>query len=922
MKQRNRLLQAAISAAVLLSASQMAAAAQAQQQQGATNVQSGEVEEVVVVGLRASLDAAAEIKQNADQVVDSIVADDIGKFPDNTTAAALQRVPGVQVFVGDNNEIERPLIRGINDILTTLDGREIFTGVGRGFSFQDLPAEALAGADVFKTNTANMIEGGVAGTINLRLHKPFDFKEGMTAAVNTRGIYGDNVDKYSYTAGGLISDRWSAGDGEMGALLDVSYSDINFDRPISFNCDPRSGNNGPPGGTGVILPTCVGGLNQFGDYQRPQVNGSFQWRPNDALELYADGLYTEYESRWETDFIFSDIFAAQSISDAQATDRCAAYIVNGAGFAGNPDEPHGPAPQFPSNQDQDLCLGSSARFNNVPGLTSTQAHDSGTDQYLFATGARWESGALHLDGDISYQRSHTDVRTIIVDIGKQVTAVDVDINDDKHGTTDMIGNPLGDADDFRFANGLFQDIQDSVGKEFAVAGNGAYDLDGFLSQVQFGVRYADRDSIFRANAPGGPGAPGGNRVTPVNSVGLPGNFLVRSPSSISYINGGQHWLTPDRDFLLDQTDTLRAIYGSTAGDPAFEPARNYDANEKTYAGYLQGKYQTQLGDMTLDGLFGARLTQTDRQISGTGLVRPAPTPADPNPAAVPTPVTRDTSDTDVLPNVSARLRIRPDLQVRLTAARTISRPAFADLNPGLTYDVPLNANIRPNGSGGNPDLKPQKSNAYDATVEYYFAQSSYVAAGIYYRDIKDRTIVSIEPETIDGVTYNITRPVNAASVTLQGVEVGGQLFLDSLLDSAGFFGGFGVLANYTYADSENEDTGVPLVGVSKNSYNLGLLYEKYRVTGRLIYTHRSDYNEFLIGGALAPVGSGDVYNGVRDNGRLDLSVGYDFTPNLTLSVDATNLTEAKYHSYFGTTAFPHDVRDDERTFGMSLRARF
>ncbi|HJY39710.1 MAG TPA: TonB-dependent receptor, partial [Steroidobacteraceae bacterium] len=220
------------------------------------------------------------------------------------------------------------------------------------------------------------------------------------------------------------------------------------------------------------------------------------------------------------------------------------------------------------------------------------------------------------------------------------------------------------------------------------------------------------------------------------------------------------------------------------------------------------------------------------------------------------------------------------------------------------------------------DLKPQKSNAYDATVEYYFAQSAYVAAGIYYRDIKDRTIVSIEPETIDGVTYNITRPVNAASVTLQGVEVGGQFFLDSFLDSAGFFGGFGVLANYTYADSENEETGVPLVGVSKNSYNLGLLYEKYSVTGRLIYTHRSDYNEFLIGGALAPEGSGDVYNGVRDNGRLDLSVGYDFTPNLTLSVDATNLTEAKYHSYFGTTAFPHDVRDDERTFGMSLRARF
>lgn len=908
MKLRNAVL-GSVSAAVLLGSAQAAVAAQTQ---APTNVAAGDLEEVVVVGLRASLQAAAEIKQNADQVVDSIVADDIGKFPDNTTAAALQRVPGVQVFVGDNNEIVSPLIRGINDILTTLDGREIFTGVGRGFAFQDLPAEALAGADVYKSNTATMTEGGVAGTINLRLHKPFDFKDGMTAAVNTRGIYGDNVEEFSYTAGGLIANRWAAGDGEMGALLDVSYSDINFDRPISFNCDPRSGNNGPPGGTGVILPTCVGGLNQFGDYQRPQVNGSFQWRPSEGLELYADGMYTEYESRWETDFIFSDIFAAQSISNVQATDRCADYRVQGAGFGGGPSDPL-----------QSLCIGQSARFNSVPGLTSTQAHDSGTHQYLFATGARWESGALHLDGDLSYQRSHTDLRTIIVDIGKQVSAVDVDIDDDQHGTTNMPDNPLGDANDFRFANGLFQDIQDAVGKEFAVAANGAYDLDTVVTQLQFGVRYADRDSVFRANAPGGPGAPGGNRVTPVNSVGLPGDFLVRSPSSISYINGGQHWLTPDRDFLLDQTDTLRTIYGAPGGDPAFEPTRNYDASEKTYAGYLQGKYQVQFGgDLVLDGLIGARLTKTDRTISGTGLVRPAPTPGDPNPAAVRTAVTRDTSDTDLLPNLSARLRITPDLQVRLTAARTMSRPLFADLNPGLTYDVPLNANIRPNGSGGNPDLKPQKSNAYDATIEYYFAQSAYVSAAIYYRDIKDRTIVAIEPETIDGVTYNITRPVNAASVTLQGVEVGGQFFLDSVLDSAGFFGGFGALANYTYADSEVGDTGIPLVGVSKNSFNLGLLYEKYDVTGRLVYTHRSDYNEVLIGGALNPEGNGPVYNGVRDNGRLDLSIGYDFTPNLTLSLDATNLTQARYYSYFGTTAFPHDVRDDERTYGMSLRARF
>jgi iron complex outermembrane receptor protein len=867
-----------------------------------------ELEEVVVVGLRASLEAAAQIKRESDQVVDSIVADDIGKFPDNTTAGALQRVPGVQVIVTDNNEIANPIIRGIGDILTTLDGREIFTGVGRGFSFQDLPAEALAGADVYKSNTANLIEGGVAGVINLRLHKPFDFEPGLSGALNTRGIYGDNVDKFSGTIGGLLSNRWAAGDGEMGALLNVSYSDINFDRPISFNCDPRSGNNGPSGASGAILPTCVGGLNQYGDYQRPQVNAAFQWQPSDSLQVYADGIYTEYESRWETNFIFSDIFAAQNVSNVATTDRCGSYNVQGAGFGGRPNDPV-----------QNLCIGDSARFNNVPGLTSTQARDSGTDQYLFATGLRYNSGSWHLDGDVSYQRSHTENRIIIVDIGKRLSAVDVTIDAGKHGSINMPGNPLGTADDFRFANSLFQDINDAVGTQFAFAGNGAYDLGSWLNQLQFGVRFADRDSTYRA-VTGGPAAPGGNRVTLVSSANLPGNFLVPSRSSISYINGGQRWLTPNRDFLLDQTDVLRQIYGAPAGDPAFTPTLNYDANEKTYAGYLQGKYRFDFSNgMLLDGLLGGRVTKTDRELSGTGLVTPAGSTQ-----AVLAPVTTDVSDTDFLPNFSARLRLTEKLQMRFSAARTLARPAFEDLNPGLTYQVPINANIRPNGFGGNPNLQPQQSDALDLTLEYYFARSSYVSAALYYRDIKDRIIDSINPEVIDGITYNITRPRNVGSAELQGIELAGQTFFDFL---PGFWSGFGAMVNFTLADSEITTAGDALegrelLGVSKYSYNVGLLYEQFGVTGRLIYTHRSEYTEALLGGLLAPIGSGPQFNGVRDNGRLDFSLGYDITDYLTVSVDGTNLTSAKYYSYFGTEAFPHDVRDDERTFGVSVRTRF
>jgi iron complex outermembrane recepter protein len=889
-------------AATLLGSAQFAIA----QAPATTGDQTEPLEEVVVVGLRASLEAAAKIKQDADQVVDALVADDIGKFPDNTVAAALQRVPGIQIVVGFNNEIANPLIRGIGDILTTVDGREMFTGVGRGFAFQDLPAEAIAGANVYKSSSANLIEGGVAGEIDLRLHKPFNFEEGTTTAFNLRGIYPEEVDSLNYTAGLLVSHRTES----FGVLFDASYSDQDFNRPISFNCDPRSGSNGPPGATGIILPTCVGGLNDFGNYNRPQANLALQWKINDSLEWYGDALYAGYDATFETDFIFSDIFAAQNITNTAVNEHCVTTHVDGGGFLG---------PE--SAGLQDLCFGTQATFNNVPGLTSTQAKTGKTDQTLFATGLRFETGALRLEGDVSYLESKNKNRNIIVDIGKNITAVNILVDDDDHGTTDMPGNPLGEEAGFLFANNLFQDINSADSTLFALAVNGTYDLgEGFLRQLQFGARYGDRESNYRSNAPGGPGAPGGNRVTLVNSVGLPSDFLVRSPATIPFINGGQHWMTPDADFLRNETDTLRAIYGQPAGDPPDDPSRNFDAQEKTLAGYVQTKYGFQAGNTNIDGLIGVRVTQNDRTLSGTGRV-----------TGVLTPVTTDTSETNVLPNVSLRAQFTDNLQMRLTAAKTLSQPAFADLNPGLFYDVPSNANVQPGGAGGNPDLKPQKSTAYDATLEYYFSSSSYLAAAIYYRELQDRVSLATNPEVIDGITYNITRPRNVGEAALQGVELSAQMFFDDL---PGIWSGFGAFANYTYADSEIKTetdrlNGYPLLGVSENSYNVGLLYEKFGVTGRLVYTWRDEFNEGQFG-CLLGANENDfcgnqaappAYNVVRAYGRLDLSLGYDVSEKITVSLEGTNITGSDYYSYTGVSWFPHDIRVDDRTYGLSLRVR-
>jgi iron complex outermembrane recepter protein len=873
------------------------------------------LEQVVIVGQRASRAAAVQTKRDADQVVESIVADDIGKFPDNTVAEALQRVPGVQTVVNFNNEIVNPLIRGIGDIITTVDGREMFTGVGRGFAFQDLPAEAISRANVYKSAGANLIEGGVAGAIDLKLRKPMEFAKGATLVVNGRASQGDYADKLSGKLGVLGAYRTNTGAGEMGGLIDISYADHKFNRPISFNCDPRSGTNGPPGAAGLVLPTCVGGLTDTGEYQRPQVNASFQWRPNQENEFYVDGLYAGYRAKFATFFIFSDIFAAQNITNPKGSDDCFDAHVDGAGFLGPSSQPI-----------QRLCNGVSATFNNVPGMTSTQAKKQSTDQRVLAGGWKYNSGPLAVNLDVSRMESTNSNRTIIVDIGKQISAVDIVVNNGGYGTTNMLGNPLGQATDFRFANSLFQDINRAKSKQDAIALSGNYELGGLISNIDFGARLTKRDSHWRANAPGGPDAPGGNRATLVSSATqLPGNFLIQAPNCIPQINECSPWMTPNPDYLLNNTDALRALYGGAAGDPSYDPLNNYDSDEKTYALYVQPHYETKLGGMPLDGVIGGRYVRLERDISGAGRIN-----------GVVTPQTASSTASRFLPNFSAKLEVVPNLLVRATAGKTMSRPTLGDLNPTLTYSVPTNANIRPSGSGGNSELKDQTSTAYDLSIEKYFNKGSYLQAAIYHRVLKNRVVRSTAPEVIDGIEYDISRPRNLGKATLKGLELSGQYFMDFL---PGAFSGLGIFGNYTLADSEVNTKsdplfGKPLLGVSKHSYNAGVLYEKYGFTSRLTYTWRSKFNEGSFGCLLAPSvengmavaacdpGVAPTYNRVKDYGRLDFAIGYAFSEKFSMSFNANNITGSKYYSYFQNESFPHDIRSDDKFYGLSFNAKY
>jgi TonB-dependent receptor len=178
--------------------------------------------DIIVTGMRASLSSAQTIKRTSKQIVDSVVAEDIGKLPDNNVVEALQRVPGVQVAPRFRGESGTVLIRGLPDVVTVVNGRNIFSTTGRSLSLADVPADLVAGVDIYKSRSADQIEGGIAGLINVRTRRPFDFP-GARFAVAGRQVYSEQADQIDPYASLLLSNRWSTGIGDIGALVSVSY---------------------------------------------------------------------------------------------------------------------------------------------------------------------------------------------------------------------------------------------------------------------------------------------------------------------------------------------------------------------------------------------------------------------------------------------------------------------------------------------------------------------------------------------------------------------------------------------------------------------------------------------------------------------------------------------------------------------------
>jgi len=892
--------------------------------------------EIVVTGVRASLERAADVKRKAVQVVDSVVATDIGKLPDPTVAAALQRVPGIQVQNDRNNELSTVRIRGLTDILTTVNGREVVTTTGRGFDLQDVPAEGLARIDAFKSQTADQIEGGVAGTLDLRLNRPFSFRK-PTVVLTARQNYATIADASNPQFGILAAGKTDTSVGEIGALINATYSRAENIRSVTNLGERRASSGAPLNVPGLLVPQVLRNMPDVGTIDRRQVNAALQWQAAPSLEIYVDGLYTYFRSTTGFAGFNPQPFTNNSkISDTTASDHCFDARVNSGGTnpttVNNVDPATGRVTQtLQPFTVQRLCELKSARFDNVVVNQNSSSEDVTQRNKMIAGGLKFEEGRAKLLFDTAYQTSRSFLQNFNAEIGQRVPSVFVefDVEDGPTFTIDP-SIPLSSTN-LSLRNSINQNFTLGEGELLQSRLDGEYEVGGLLAKIKAGVRYARREARFQevrlthTLASIGFGNIGTNTESTARLV----SSLPLSPDFLSVIgeaprlNGGSAFLGVNPAYLRSERgrNELRALFRQPLGQPGYDPTKEFNANEATYAGYLEGAYEVPLGGLTLDGVIGARVIKTDRTIAGferTG--------------ATFSPIISKSSDTDILPSATARLKFADAFQTRFSYSRSLRRPDFASLNPAESLTLVGNVFLLNTGTRGNPDLRPQKSDSFDVTAEYYF-HSGYVAVTGYYRSIKDRVVSSNTQETIDGLNYLISTPRNVGSVDLKGIEVSAQYFFDFL---PGALSGFGVQGAFTLADSQikGDDplAGNSLIGVSKSNYTTGLIYDKGGLSGRLIWTYRSKYiNGDSTGGVglrpFDPARVNEAYvpvflSYVRPAGRLDFSVGYDVTSTLRLDVGGTNILRNKTSTYWGDERVVFQLNGDETVYSIGARIRF
>ena len=914
------------------------------------------IEEVVATGIRGSLRDAVDQKRSSDKLVEVVIAEDIGKLPDQNLAEVLEGITGVQITrtAGVGTGVQ---IRGTNANRVEINGvSTVGSGSGRsGIDFEDVNASIIHAVEVTKAPDAKTIEGSVGGTVNLKTIRPLDISDTLLA-IRLQGEDSSlSTESIQPRISAAFGDNWDTDAGSFGFVISGSYTE---QESVSFRPRTDRDNRVTPAGGGpdyLGIQFFVQEQENY-DYETTNIATTFEFAPNDRLKFSIDAIINEQE-RSQDSYRLQASGVSALINDSIPTDFETVDFGVGPGqmlaalrgtiepnLAIDDDDPN---LRFSSDtgarvtDSQIIALAGEWQVTDRLFARAEYATTSSdTVNPNLSTTLNFINPACPLDGT-----SNDNCFPVVYDLSGRSLAWGINFNSPFAPSVADLTNPNNVVlDQLQFGRNTTNNEEDAFRVDFG------FDLDWkAITSIDFGIRYNESSSRFN-DVDDNIG--GFSQMVDSPNGSLFAELLVPGPNNYGDADGRSLFISdfllidPDRSFSDPQgvIDIIQAaviahdpnspdILNPTADQNAF-----FDVGEETTAIYAQANFEHGM----VRGNFGLRYLETDIDSVAFG-----PADAGGNRSLQSTKGSYDF----LLPRLNVIVSPRDDMLIRFGYGTDIRRPNFDVLNTGFTFDTSENSVV----ALGNPSLNPEEVDSIDLSFEWYFADAAVASIGYFTKDRTnifgidfDGALLLTDPSTTSGFAretdpscpgggiYNpivvpnvlgdpntlgmcvdVTRPGNDPATTTQsGIELAFQYDLTNFEDKLGWASGFGVIANYTkqkfsggsIIDTTSGrglqvlgDVSIPrgLLDFSENAYNITLYYEKYDLSARMRYTWREGFRTQDFGGGANTSGSSTFSFPVNtlDRSQLNASISYAINDNFDVGIEAVNLTEEPIYQH-------------------------
>ena len=813
-----------------------------------------EIEVIEISGQRGNLISAQNMKMNADTVLDAISSEDMGSLPDRSVLEAISRLPGVAIerFAAANDpdhfgvEGGGVVVRGLTHVRSEFNHRDTFSAdSGRGLSFEDVSPELMGSVEVYKNQTADMIEGGIAGTVNLNTRKAFD-SDGRVFAFTLDSTYTDLREEMSPSFSALYSDIFETDVGRFGFLANYSNSELKVRsdgvQAGLYTAQSRDEN--------IFVPRSTRLSKKEDDRNREGIALSLQWEnPSKTTVITGEYIRSDASLSWGENVIeMDDGDSNGSLLPVEGTEFefddngvfQSGIITSEAGWRGDGSDPRTGMQhtmQTRTRDEQSIVNDYSFNVKFTP-----------NDTWAFNFDVQYVDSTMEIT-DVSVMGA-TRMVVGMDTSGSGVPKIDIYGKTFDNQTDYVTGAPFVDPS-ANFFRSAMDHVSDNEGQEFASQFDAKYTFDqGIVSSVQAGVRYADREQttqqstynwglLSEAWSGGGNAWYSDNEGVPHEQVSFD-NF---ARGGVLNVEGGNNFLFPAMGMVRDYRNLENALSPladaewsalssrSDATGDFIGNERNITA-EKNTAAYIRVNFDGDIAGLEYSANVGLRYVKLDNDTEGyltfpdnvpdsddprdTNNYLPADQSAFGNAAAYEQ--TASSSYTNILPSVNAKLNLTDELLVRFGFSEAIAKPSLGYLrnyvgisgqdlqieyppgvDPGDPDVVPVGAAYdRYTGSSGNPYLKPMESYNYDLSLEYYFSEAGSLTTSFFYKDLSNYFIngTAYRDYTNNGSTQEVgvAGPVNGDEGSISGFELSYSQFFDML---PGAFAGLGLQANYT-----------------------------------------------------------------------------------------------------------------------------